>query len=180
MEPAALDAPSEPPLAPAPPHALVDALERLEALRARGFLTDDEVALAKAKLLAPDPGTPAPRARIGVDFDGVLHSYASGWRGAAVIADPPVEGAIDWLVALDERCDLAIVSVRNAHPEGPAAMRAWLTAHGLPERVVSRIAFPASLPPDLRVLVDDRAFRFEGRFPTWDELGQLVPWHERP
>lgn len=176
---AAAEPPPDPP-ARAPASGLVDALERLEALHARGFLSDDEVALAKAKLLAPEPGAPPPRPRIGVDFDGVLHSYASGWRGAAVVADPPVAGAIDWLVALDERFDLAIVSVRNAHPEGPTAMRAWLGAHGLPDRVLSRIAFPASLPADLSVLIDDRAFRFEGRFPTWDELGRLVPWHERP
>jgi hypothetical protein len=27
-----------------------------------------------------------------LDFDGVLHSYTSGWKGAAVIPDPPVPG----------------------------------------------------------------------------------------
>ena len=34
---------------------------------------------------------------ICVDFDGVIHSYKSGWRGVAVIPDPPVPGAIEWL-----------------------------------------------------------------------------------
>ncbi len=156
--------------------ALVEALERLAALRASGFLTDDEAALAKTKVLAPDPGEPRPRPLVSVDFDGVLHSYASGWEGAATIPDPPVPGAIAWLVAVDERFDLAITSVRNAHPGGPAAMRAWLRAHGLPERVLSRIAFPASGVADAAVHLDDRAYRFEGRFPSFDELGALRPW----
>ena len=32
-----------------------------------------------------------------LDFDGVIHSYTSGWKGAGVIPDPPVPGAIDFL-----------------------------------------------------------------------------------
>jgi len=31
-----------------------------------------------------------------IDFDGVIHSYTSGWQGAGVISDPPVEGAFDF------------------------------------------------------------------------------------
>ena len=38
-----------------------------------------------------------------VGFDGVIHSYVSGWRGAAVIPDPAVPGAIAWLNAIGDR-----------------------------------------------------------------------------
>lgn len=34
---------------------------------------------------------------ICIDFDGVLHSYTSGWQGEDVASDPPVPGAIEWL-----------------------------------------------------------------------------------
>lgn len=29
-----------------------------------------------------------------LDFDGVIHSYSSGWKGADVIPDPPVAGGL--------------------------------------------------------------------------------------
>ncbi len=29
-----------------------------------------------------------------VDFDGVVHSYTSGWKGETVIPYPPVNGAL--------------------------------------------------------------------------------------
>ena len=33
-----------------------------------------------------------------LDFDGVLHSYTSGWLGADVIPDPPVPGYAQFLL----------------------------------------------------------------------------------
>ena len=37
---------------------------------------------------------------ICVDFDGVIHSYTTGWRGETHIPDPPVPGALKWLADL--------------------------------------------------------------------------------
>ena len=32
-----------------------------------------------------------------LDFDGVVHSYKSGWQGVDAIPDPPTEGFFEWL-----------------------------------------------------------------------------------
>ncbi len=50
-----------------------------------------------------------------IDFDGVLHSYSSGWKGVDTIPDPPVDGAIEWLRALidDPRFDPQVYSSRS-------------------------------------------------------------------
>ena len=61
-----------------------------------------------------------------LDFDGVLHSYSSGWKGAAVIPDPPVPGALEALVGYLERFEVAIVSSRSHQWGGRRATRRWL------------------------------------------------------
>jgi hypothetical protein len=62
------------------------------------------------------------------DFDGVIHSYASGWQGARVIADGPVPGAIEFLaeLLLDGQYQLCIYSSRSSQWGGRRAMRKWL------------------------------------------------------
>ena len=37
-------------------------------------------------------------------------------------------------------------------------------------------SFPRHLPRG-DVHLDDRGYRFEGRFPSFDELGDLEPWY---
>lgn len=63
-----------------------------------------------------------------VDFDGVLHSYTSGWKGPRVIPDPPVPGALKWLceMAQDERFQVCIYSSRSRYWGGRRAMKRWL------------------------------------------------------
>lgn len=59
---------------------------------------------------------------VSFDFDGVIHSYRSGWKGAAVIPDPPVEGikeVIEQLIS-DGLC-VVICSSRAESFEGQAA-----------------------------------------------------------
>lgn len=67
---------------------------------------------------------------VSVDFDGVLHSYTSGWRGVGVINDPPVDGAIEFLLRLLARgYRPAIFSTRSRSLRGRRAMKRWLRRH---------------------------------------------------
>lgn len=121
----------------------------------------------------------ANRKTIVVDFDGVIHAYTSGWKGATVIPDPPVAGALVWLAAASERFQLAIWSARSREKGGVEAMRDWLTAHGLPAEVLALIAFPRGGKPAAHVYLDDRGWCFEGVFPGLEALDAFEPWHRR-
>jgi len=64
-----------------------------------------------------------------LDFDGVLHSYESGWKGAAEIPDLPVDGAIAFLLQAMGRFTVCIYSSRSHQWGGKRAMRRWLQNH---------------------------------------------------
>jgi len=64
-----------------------------------------------------------------LDFDGVLHSYKSGWKGAAVIPDPPVPGALEFLVKALDHFEVHILSSRSHQWGGKRAMKRWLRHH---------------------------------------------------
>ena len=64
-----------------------------------------------------------------LDFDGVIHSYASGWKGAAVIPDPPVPGALEFIVGALAKFDVAVLSSRSHQWGGRGAMKNWLRDH---------------------------------------------------
>ena len=104
---------------------------------------------------------------LSLDFDGVLHSYSSGWQGAACIPDPPVPGAMAFLIdALASLCDW---------------LRKHLTGHLhnslLADDVVRRIGFPSQKLPAF-VTLDDRAITFDGKFPSVSSLLAFKPWNE--
>ena len=118
-----------------------------------------------------------------VDFDGVIHSYESGWQGIDKILDPPVEGALEWLeeVASSEGFEVVVYSARSRDPQGRHAMRQWISswqqAKGLPERNYS---MPEKKPAAFLTL-DDRCIQFKGpgTYPSIEELGNFQPWNKR-
>jgi hypothetical protein len=63
------------------------------------------------------------------DFDGVIHSYSSGWQGPRKIPDPPVAGALEYLVEALDFFDVQIFSSRSRYIGGRRAMRKWLEHH---------------------------------------------------
>jgi len=119
-----------------------------------------------------------------LDFDGVIHSYESGWRGAAVIPDPPVDGAIAFMLGALEHFDVVIFSSRSNQDGGTAAMKAYLREHagqcwhsspagpGLED-----IKFATEKPPAM-VTLDDRALTFTGQWPAIEHLKTFKPWNK--
>lgn len=63
-----------------------------------------------------------------LDFDGVLHSYSSGWKGARKIPDAPVPGALEFVVAALDQFNVHILSSRSHQWGGRKAMKRWLHA----------------------------------------------------
>ncbi len=61
-----------------------------------------------------------------LDFDGVIHSYASGWKGASVIPDPPVPGALEFIVAALDHFAVNIHSSRSHQWGGRRAMKRYI------------------------------------------------------
>ena len=114
-----------------------------------------------------------------IDFDGVLHSYKSRWQGARVIADEPVNGAISWLYQLifSNKFDICIYSSRSRQFGGKRAMKNWIIKSGLPKSLVDEIKFPTK-KPTAYLTIDDRAIRFEGVFPTVNEIDSFRSWYE--
>lgn len=121
-----------------------------------------------------------------LDFDGVLHSYTSGWKGADVIPDPPVPGAIAFLREAVKHFRVAIFSSRSHQPGGQVAMRTWLGGHIIADEPgivmqdppwFAAIEWPTEKPPAL-VTIDDRAITFTGTWPSIETLMAFKPWNK--
>lgn len=120
-----------------------------------------------------------------LDFDGVLHSYVSGWQGPDVIPDPPVPGAIAFLREAVQHFTVAIYSSRSHQPGGMAAMQSWLalwaerdSPPGADLTFLDGIKWPLEKPGAF-VTLDDRALTFTGEWPAMNTLKAFRPWHKR-
>ena len=91
-----------------------------------------------------------------LDFDGVIHSYRSGWQGETTIPDPPIHGVGDAIRHLRKRYRVVVHSARTASKEGREAVEQWLQRHDIEVDEVCMHKPPAF------VYVDDRAVPFRG------------------
>ena len=109
------------------------------------------------------------------DFDGVIHSYVSGWQGVDIISDKPVDGIKDVIDSLRSKgYEVVIVSTRTATTEGANAIKAWLNRYDI---TVDNIL--ATKPPAL-VYVDDRAITFDGRTDNLcEKIQNFESWLEK-
>lgn len=117
-----------------------------------------------------------------LDFDGVIHSYAIGWKGADVIPDLPVEGAFAFIAEAVKHFRVAIFSSRTNQPGGLDAMKDWFTFQteiGFRDRPgwVDQLEWPLEKPPAM-VTIDDRAITFTGEWPSMESLLAFKPWNK--
>lgn len=118
---------------------------------------------------------------IWLDFDGVIHSYLSGWQGATNIPDPPVNGAFDSIREYTGVFDVCIYSTRSHQNGGIKAMQDWFVRNGWPadeNGMPVEIRFPTEKPPAI-VGIDDRVIQFDGFFPSIETIRNFQPWNKR-
>jgi hypothetical protein len=131
---------------------------------------------------------PVTKPILCLDFDGVIHSYTSGWKGADVIPDPPVPGALQFLVDAMKHFRVAIFSSRSCQPGGITAMVQWLghwsvdEEHGMPgdfdHGAWGALEWPTEKPPAF-LTIDDRAITFTGEWPGAEQLLLFKPWNKQ-
>lgn len=143
-----------------------------------------------------------------LDFDGVIHSYTSGWKGASVIPDAPVTGAARFILEAHKRFQVAIYSSRSKNILGRWAMQDYVaemlwdafldpeTRDLMPEEYIhdwtaldiresakrfatKDIAWPWFKPAAL-MTIDDRALTFDGTWPSLESIASFKPWNKKP
>lgn len=109
------------------------------------------------------------------DFDGVIHSYASGWKGESVIPDPPVSGIREAISDIrNAGYAVAVVSSRCSSESGLAAILRYLENNDIVVDAVMK-----EKPPAI-VYIDDRAICFDGNASSLlEQVRSFVPWMAR-
>ena len=114
---------------------------------------------------------------VAVDFDGVIHKYTSGFSGVENILDTPVSGAIDVLKEYLQILKVAIFSTRASTPEGIEAIKVWLLKYGMTEKEIESLTI-TNIKIHANLYVDDRAWHFDGRFPSIKYIKGFKPWNK--
>lgn len=112
------------------------------------------------------------------DFDGVIHSYASGWQGEETIPDPPVPGIQEALKEIhDAGYEVVVVSTRCKTVLGRMAIENWLDMYGMTQEV-DKVC--KEKPPAI-AYIDDRAICFDGHPETLlKKIKNFQPWYKTP
>lgn len=116
---------------------------------------------------------------LSVQFDGVLHDYEGKlWRMATrVVLGPPVPGSFTFLEKALDFFTVCVIGERNNDPLARRALWRWFKRHGWPieHRRPAKLLFPVVMPESFLV-IHDRCFRFEGKFPEPDLLTRFTSW----
>lgn len=117
----------------------------------------------------------ARRKVIAMDFDGVINSYKSGWKGETVIPDPPVEGVKEFIDSLrEDGMAVEVFSSRAKTQAGKEAIERYLEKNDI---VVDGVS---DRKPAAFVTIDDRAICFKGTFDGLkDQINSFKPWNKQ-
>ena len=109
------------------------------------------------------------------DFDGVIHSYTSGWKGVDNIPDPPVPGIRDAIAKIRAAgYRVVVVSTRCSELDGLVAIRRFMDENNILVDDISAHK-PAAL-----VYIDDRALCFDGHPEMLlDQIQEFKPWYQK-
>lgn len=124
-----------------------------------------------------------------LDFDGVIHKYTSGWKGATVISDSATPGFFEWAERAAQHFQLVIYSSRSKEPAAIEAMQFWLQAErirwregGGTHKIEAPLSFEfASEKPAAFLTIDDRAITFQGDWSMLEPEALLAfkPWNKK-
>ena len=111
------------------------------------------------------------------DFDGVIHSYTSGWQGESVANDAPINGIAEALKQIHEHgYKVVVVSSRCATPEGTACVIDYLLKYDM----LKYVDLICKEKPPAIVYIDDRAICFDGHPETLlSKIEQFKPWYKQ-
>ena len=111
---------------------------------------------------------------VAIDFDGVIHSYTSGWQGADKCPDPLVEGIDEVIKDLRKDYKVIIVSSRAETVEGRLAIRNYLKKYNIEVDGID-----CRKPPAI-VYIDDRAICFNGDTTNLaEQVRNFKPWTKK-
>ncbi len=106
------------------------------------------------------------------DFDGVIHSYTSGWKGADVIPDLPVPGIRGAINQIRDAGYKVVVLSARCHQGGMKAIEEWLEKYGIEVDEIVRDKVPAILQ------IDDRCICFDGKSENLlQSIKGFKPWN---
>lgn len=138
-------------------------------------LVDEKDALDEAKRQGLKKSND-PKKTVAIDFDGVINSYTSGWKGAGE-TDDPVRGAGEAInKMIDLGYNIVIYSTRASDPLGKKTIVKYLSDIGVePEGIEV-----TDKKPIADAYLDDRAVTFDG---DWDgaleKLKTFKPWMQK-
>jgi hypothetical protein len=117
---------------------------------------------------------------LNLDFDGVMHSYSSGWQGADNIPDPPVPGLFEWIAKALPHFEVHVFSARSKEEAGRKAMYEWVK-HYAGVEIADQLTFTAEKGA-MFIGIDDRVIQFHGDWsdPQFEpeKLLAFTPWYK--